>query len=377
MAESSLVERTALFLSLVVWTAGGSACARSAAPQAAHEPVVQELIELLDTRPDLQDALSRAIEAAGVKDIDSVETFHEYVDGLLTYIPVEREVVPKVVHLHYVINQAPDDALNRDPAFSDWMGEVARVWGEFLDTPASAAGIETFTSKPEYRIDDYVAGPSGWLTFNQFFARQLRPGKRPIADPHDDAVIVSPADSVFMGQWSINENSTVTVKGVEWSIAELLDGSPFADEFANGTYMHTFLAVEDYHRYHVPVGGIIREVRNVHGRVYLDVAPRPDGTLRGVNGDTYQFNQERGFVVIESPTVGLVAIVPVGMSFISSVALTPKPGAVLRKGEEFGYFQFGGSDIVMMFQDRNIAFDLEVGQKYLQGQRIGRRPAGG
>jgi phosphatidylserine decarboxylase len=69
--------------------------------------------------------------------------------------------------------------------------------------------------------------------------------------------------------------------------------------------------------------------------------------------------------------VGLVAVVPVGMTVISSVNLTPEVGAELRKGDEFGYFLFGGSDIVMVFQDRNIVLEAEVGAKYLQGQRIG------
>jgi len=90
-----------------------------------------------------------------------------------------------------------------------------------------------------------------------------------------------------------------------------------------------------------------------------------------VNGDTYQFNQERGLVILESPVAGLVALVPVGLSLISSVNLTPQVGAELRKGDEFGYFQFGGSDIVLLFQDRNVVLEAEVGTKYLQGQRIG------
>ncbi len=67
-----------------------------------------------------------------------------------------------------------------------------------------------------------------------------------------------------------------------------------------------------------------------------------------------------------------MALVPVGMTLISSVALEPQVGAQLRKGDEFGYFQFGGSDIVMLFQDRNVTLEAEPGTKYLQGQRIGR-----
>ncbi len=338
---------------------------------------MDELLAMLDTRPDLRSALTRAIDAAGVKGIDDLDAFSAYVDELVTWIPIERESVPKVLSLHYVINQAPGDALNEDQAFSGWLRRVAETWGAFLDTPASAAGIESFASLPAYNANDYVAGPSGWQTFNQFFAREVRPGKRPVAAPRDDTVIVSPADAVFMGSRPIAGDSTITVKGARWHIGELLDGSPYADAFANGTYTHSFLRITDYHRYHVPVAGVVKEVRNVQGRVYLDVVRQPDGSLGAVNGDTYQFNQERGLVVIESPTVGLVALVPVGMTVISSVNLTPEVGAELRKGDPFGYFQFGGSDIVILFQDKNVTLEVEVGQKYLQGQRIGSvaRPA--
>jgi phosphatidylserine decarboxylase precursor len=353
------------------------ACTLEREAQPAHEPVIDELVALLDERPDLRDALTHAIDAAGVTDVDDLDAFYAYVDELVTWIPDERLAAPKVFNLHYVINQAPGDVLNEDEAFSQWMRRVADAWGEFLDTPASAAGIESFTSLPDYNVDDYIAGPSGWRTFNQFFAREIRPGKRPVAAPDDDRVIVSPADAVFMGSWPIEADSTVVIKEAPWRIDQLLDGSPYADAFANGTYTHSFLRIADYHRYHVPVGGVVKEVRNVQGRVFLDVVKQPDGTLSAVNGDSHQFNQERGFVVIESPVVGLVALVPVGMTVISSVNLTPEVGAELRKGDQFGYFLFGGSDIVVLFQDKGVVLEAASGQKYLQGQRIGHVAAPG
>ena len=86
---------------------------------------------------------------------------------------------------------------------------------------------------------------------------------------------------------------------------------------------------------------------------------------------TYQIDQERGLIVIDSPEVGLVAVLPVGMGSVSSVNLTPEVGARLQKGDEFGFFLFGGSDIVMLFQNKKVVIDAQVGKKYLQGQRIG------
>jgi phosphatidylserine decarboxylase precursor len=338
---------------------------------AEHVPVVNELAVLHGERPELERALDAAIDDAALGDVPDREAFLSYLDALATYVPVERQMVGEALKLYYIIGRAPGDSLNEDGEFNAWLKNFVRAWGEFLDSPASAAHIDTFTSMPNYNIDDYFVSPSGWLTFNQFFAREVKPGKRPVAAPRDDSVIVSPADAVFMGQWPIEEDSTVTAKGATWRIAELLDGSPYADAFRGGIYTHSFLYVDDYHRYHVPVGGVLKEVRNIAGRVYMDVTREADGSFGVVDGDTYQFRQERGLVVIDSPAVGLVAVLPIGMSFVSSVNLTPEPGAILQKGDEFGFFLFGGSDIVMLFQDRGVVLDAEVGRKYLQGERIG------
>lgn len=367
------LRRLFVFAVLTLFISAYGVQAKEPNAAAYHEPVVEELVVLLDAEPALNEALQAAIREANLKGLQDLDSFLGYLDELVTLIPVEREVVPKCLQFYYVINQAPDDLLNRDEAFNAWMNRLVRTWGEFLDTPASAAGIETFTLKPNYRIEDYHAGPSGWQTFNQFFAREVRPGKRPVAAPRDDTVVVSPADAVFMGQWPIDVDSNITVKGVNWSITELLDGSPYADAFQNGIYTHSFLYVDDYHRYHTPVAGTVREVRNIRGKVYLDVRRQPDGTLDVVDGDTYQFNQERGLLVLDSPEVGLVAVLPIGMAYVSSVNLTPEVGADLRKGDEFGYFLFGGSDIVTLYQDKNVVLDAEVGVKYLQGERLGQQ----
>jgi phosphatidylserine decarboxylase precursor len=336
-----------------------------------HEPVVTDLLALMETRPDLYRSVEAAIEVADLHGIGNIDEFLVYLDDLVTLVPTEREVVPECLKFYYIINQAPGDALNKDEQFNAWMNALVEAWGAFLDTPASAAGIDTFREATDYNMDDYIEGPSGWQTFNQFFAREVKSGRRPVAEPRNDKVVVSPADAVFMGQWPIDENSNITVKGISWAIADLLDGSPYKDAFEGGIYTHSFLYIDDYHRYHIPVAGTVKEVRNISGKVYMDVFREDDGTLNVVDGDTYQFNQERGLLVIDSPEVGLVAVLPIGMAYVSSVNLTTEVGAELRKGDLFGYFMFGGSDIVTVYQDRNVVLDAEVGTKYLQGQRLG------
>ena len=71
-----------------------------------------------------------------------------------------------------------------------------------MDSTESAQDIESFIKDSKNNIEDYFKGPSGWLTYNQFLARQVKPGKRPVADRCNDEIIVAPTDSKFLGKWT-------------------------------------------------------------------------------------------------------------------------------------------------------------------------------
>src|SRR5215470_4698171 len=147
-------------LSLVVLSsvAGGQAPKQST----RHVPVVEDLVQLLQSRPDLRAALEGAIRTADLKGLENTEAFLDHVDDLVTAVPTYPETRPKFFKVYYIINQAPEDRLNRDESFNAWMKKYAKALGEFLDTPASAAGIPSFTTRPNYHVEDYVVGPSGW-----------------------------------------------------------------------------------------------------------------------------------------------------------------------------------------------------------------------
>lgn len=335
-----------------------------------HQPIVDDLIALLDARPDLASAVEESIRVAALPGVGSLLEYFRFLNEMVVLIPTDRSLEPAILKFYFLIAQSPTGILQRDAAFQRWMVSFAMDWGRFLDTPESAAAISGFDSNPSYHRADYQVAPSGWLTFNQFFARQVRPGKRPLAGLCDNTVVISPADSVFMGQWPIDELSTIRVKGLKWSVLNLLEGSPHQDRFRGGVFTHSFLNVNDYHRFHVPVGGKILEARKIPGDVRMDVVRTANGTLDVVDGTGFQFTQDRGLVVIDSP-VGLVAVLPIGMAQVSSVTLTAETGARLFKGEEFGYFAFGGSDMVLLFEAGRVEFDAEIGTHYNQGRQIG------
>lgn len=229
---------------------------------------------------------------------------------------------------------------------------------------------------------------------DELFARQVLPGRRPIDAPNDDSIIVSPADSAFDGSWDIDANASVEFEGnvvgsngLSWSVSELLKDSQYGPTFAGGKFVHAFLSPANYHRQHAPVAGVVRDVKMVHGQCYFQViAPSDDttdesgrsklGMIRKCRHDPtlgtpnssfdapdlpgYQF-LPRAIIIIENPTLGLVAVLPMGMAQVSSVVLSCEVNKTLQKGDEISHFQFGSSDIVLVFQkDTNVTFAAKV-----------------
>ncbi|MFH1079928.1 MAG: phosphatidylserine decarboxylase [Pseudomonadota bacterium] len=247
------------------------------------------------------------------------------------------------------------------------MRNFAKTWGTFLDTEKSwnEKIYQEFYNDPGFGLQkEWYEPPSNWNTFNRFFARYLKsPDARPIASPGGPAVVVSPADSVPQGVWAIDKNSNIRVDGglkiklsKFYSVKDLLGkGSRFQNAFANGVLTHTFLNVNDYHRYHFAVGGIVKEKKILSQNVALEVAWSPaEGKYIPIDSTGWQFSQTRGYVIMDTGKYGLVALIPMGMAQVSSVNFEDnvKVGTAHKKGDMLGNFLFGGSDFVMLFQKK-------------------------
>ena len=366
--------------------------------------IVSDLQNLIDKHSDLgpllEKSLVRARERAETELNDEVRNaldwpadlpaYYDYLEGFIRWIPRQtdnpawkvsspgeryaKEVSDRLSHFFFLIDQKVDGdesaVAQNDEEFRDWLTEFARQWGSFLDTPESFSEeiLRLFLEEaPEYTIEESMIDgrpnmPSGWLTFNQFFARELNPGLRPISDPVDNRVVTSPADCQYIRTYDIDAESNIPATRIKethryGNIKQLLEGSEYADAFANGTFVHYMLPPSAYHRYHVPVAGEVKESYTVQGRVFMQV-DLADGQLASKDSAKtgYEFSQTRGVLTLDTAAsgqgdLGIVAVVPVGMSHVASVNMSAVPGSPVAKGEEFGYFLFGGSDIIVLFQE--------------------------
>ena len=368
------------------------------------QAIVQKLVSLIEThgwKHDYELAISNAqkCNVPGISCIRTLDGYLRYINDFATWAPRERgdsqRINDKLLTFYFFLDLQPLKGLQgpirpghrtqKLTPLSEWIVEYANALGSYLDTPASAKDVESFRSDPLFNWDEYMPPPSGYRTFNQFFARHVKPGMRPVAAMGNDAILVAPADSTFIGWWQVSQKSKIhvednklSIKGMQWSIHQLLEGSAYADRFKGGIFTHSFLNTFDYHRWHTPVRGKVLEARVLQGQAYMEVATKPAvvhdervNVLADRDGTGYQFVQTRGLVILESP-VGLVACLPMGMAQVSSVVITAEVGVTLRKGEELGYFQFGGSDFVMVFERAsNVQLTGQPNVHYQQGSPIG------
>ena len=280
--------------------------------------------------------------------------------------PHSQEVYDRLCHFYFLVDQQTGIGILSENIewFTEFLLHFSENWGSFLDTNESFNDViltEHIKFSPQYRVQDSLINGrpnSKWNCFNDFFARELNPGLRKIDSPEDNSIVTSPADSTFKKKYSINSNSEIeeiTIKQTHIfnNIPDLLKDSKYKDSFANGTFVHYFLGPYSYHRFHSPVCGLVKESYPVYGLTSLDVNIEDNGqfntTSNAANG--YQFSQSRGILILDTRNspygdMGLVAVVPVGMSQISSVHMLATPDTVIEKGEEFGYFKFGGSDVI-------------------------------
>lgn len=226
---------------------------------------------------------------------------------------------------------------------------VSSIYGDMMEKSSSADKIGPFVK--EYKVDLSIAQKNSFSSFNDFFIRKLKPESRPIAP--DSLVISSPADGKILAYENIN-NSDFYIKGYKFNVASFLGNEELAKKYENGSMIVFRLAPPDYHRYHFPVGGTTgTENVKINGD-YYSVNPL---ALRK-KADIFWLNQ-REYGIIRNPLFGGVIMVEVGATMVGSMIQTYQSTSV-KKGEEKGYFKFGGSTVVLLFEKDKIKIDPDL-----------------
>lgn len=230
--------------------------------------------------------------------------------------------------------------------FSEWYG-----WR--MNKPASAAKIRPFIRQYGLDESEFLDTVDSYSSFNDFFYRKLKPEARPLLAGENE--IALPADGRHLGIATLNAEEGLYAKGQRFDLNQFLGVSGLAETFAGGSAVISRLCPVDYHRFHSPVSGRIKEQWLANGPLY-SVSPI---ALRRSFG--YLTENKRLVSVIETEGLGTVAFVAIGATCVGSIFMTKQEGEAVSKGDELGYFAFGGSCVVSLFQkDRiRLAKDLE------------------
>jgi phosphatidylserine decarboxylase len=231
------------------------------------------------------------------------------------------------------------------PFFSTW-------YGNRMSTPESRSRIAPFISEYGLNPDDFADSPDSYGSFNEFFYRKLKPEARPV-DP-DPNSIVFPADGRHLGFQNASEIGGVFVKGQKWDLAALLGDAGLAARYANGPLVLSRLCPVDYHRFHFPAAGIPSETAVLNGPLF-SVSPI---ALR--KNLAFLWENKRTLTKLETPNIGTVLCLEIGATCVGTIIQTFDPNAPVEKGAEKGYFAFGGSSTITIFEPGSVLLENDL-----------------
>ncbi len=213
---------------------------------------------------------------------------------------------------------------------------------------AEAVGIEQYEHDP----DDEHWGFSSW---NDFFTRRFRDGERPVEDPDDDGVVVSPCESTpYALARDVQHTDEFWLKSQPYSLQDMLAGDPSVEEFVGGTVYQAYLSATDYHRWHAPVAGTVERAFVVGGTYFSEADSEGPEAREPQQSQGYMAHvAARAVVLLRATTPPWARRVRPrrhGGRLLVRPRRRRRPGAHLAKGDEVGRFQFGGSTFCLVFR---------------------------
>ncbi len=224
---------------------------------------------------------------------------------------------------------------------------VSRAAGRFLDSRMSKVFIRSFVKKNNIDMGDYVK--SSFDSYNDFFCREIRPEKRPF--DMDADTLVSPCDGK-LSVCPVDDGSVFYIKGGEYTTESLLQNEALAEKYKGGTLLLIRLSVDDYHRYCYAADGEKSDNVRIKGK-YHTVNPTAAEKRRIYKENTREYS------ILSSERFGDILMMEVGAMMVGRIVNLHGEKAV-RRGEEKGHFEFGGSTVILMLEKGKVNIDSDL-----------------
>ncbi|MEY8018221.1 phosphatidylserine decarboxylase family protein [Mycobacterium servetii] len=363
------------------WLHGHRKRAELKAEQTELHPVLKEFRQLIDDDPvvnmyvnEMIDQVPRTKQYRN-RHLHDVDQMLRLINEVLTIAPEfgdEAVIIPLSAVLDWATTTPAGFAAFRDPRINGMIKKILGAWCEFLDSPDSLyvlndspKGWKSEKARHTLGIEQFVHDPDdehwGFKSWNDFFTRRLKDGQRPVASPDDDSVIVSACESTpYRIATNIAHRDRFWIKHQPYSLCDMLANDESVDQFVGGTVYQAYLSAMKYHHWHSPVAGTIVRAFVQPGTYFSETVSKSWDALKPPDSQSYMAHvSARAILLIEAdnPVIGLMALVAVGIGEVSSTLIGQhiKPGYHVDKGEELGYFQFGGSTHCLVFRPGAIA----------------------
>ncbi|KAI5997823.1 phosphatidylserine decarboxylase-like protein [Pisolithus orientalis] len=348
-------------------------------------PVIQEFQRLIEGDPELFMYFHTMFDEVRRPDgdLDHVNDYKELMktlDRIITQAPKFGGAnnlvmgVPMYAVLAPFCNTPSGYNIFTNPKVNAQLHKIFDVWAAFLVSPESRYVLTTneqcwfspiAVDVMSERLgtsfyDAWVCRDSnprnhyGFTSWDDFFTRRFRPHMRRVIDPDNSNLITAACEAhVHTIQSNVRAVDKFWIKGNSYSLSHMFNHDPFTPLFVGGTVYQGILSSLDYHRWHSPVDGIVRNTRLIPGMYYaarLDNDPDPDVVSRSQDFVTAIAARALIFIESDNPVIGLMCFVAVGLGEVSTCAVTVKEGDRLKKGDELGSFHFGGSTHCLVFR---------------------------
>lgn len=252
---------------------------------------------------------------------------------------------------------------------------VSAFYGFLMDRSLSRRLIPTFIRNNHIDMTESGLPLPSFRTFNEFFHRPLKPEARPSSK--DPRHLISPADARLLVETDISKDAVLQVKGLTYSLEELLQDGSLAKEFQGGTSMAFRLCPLDYHRFHF-FDHCTAHVPKAMKGAYYSVNPIALATIPRL-----YLENKRCLTVLETDHFGKVLYLEVGATNVGSIIQSFDPGKPQPRGGEKGYFKFGGSTVLLFFKKDALVLDPDIVEhsrsgvesRVLFGETLGYGPA--
>ncbi len=226
------------------------------------------------------------------------------------------------------------------------------AYGWFHKQPWSRCKIRTFVERLNVNSAESIRPIEDFSSLNDFFTREIDLSQRPI-DP-DPGVCVAPTDGRILAYPEIDATQSFPIKGNLFDLRRFLGDDGLTERFSGGSMIVSRLYLSDYHHFHFPAAGIPGPAVPIGGR-YFTVGPY----ARERPMPSYAENS-RAVTMIESTNFGSVAMVEIGAFTVGSIQQRYRPGERVTKGDRKGFFEIGGSTVVLLFEKGAIEFDADL-----------------